>query len=151
MFERFTVSALSALMGARAEARRLGHNWVGSDQILLGLIGQKGMASNVLQSMGVIISEVRTEVEKIIGIGRDLVEEDVPFTPRAKRILEHASQRSAQLHHDYIGTGHILCSLMNQEEGVALQALAALNCDILELRQIIEEQMIIESHSRHLD
>lgn len=98
MFERFTEKAIKVVMLAQEEARRLGHNFVGTEQILLGLIGEStGIAAKVLKSMGVTLKEARTEVEKIIGRGSGFVAVEIPFTPRAKRVLEMSLEEARQL------------------------------------------------------
>jgi ATP-dependent Clp protease ATP-binding subunit ClpA len=113
MFERFTAKAIKTIMLAQEEARRLGHNWVGTEQILLGLIGEgTGIASSVLQSRGVDLKTTRIEIEKIIGRGAGKVAIEIPFTPNAKRVLELSWDEARQLTHDYIGTEHLLLGLM---------------------------------------
>ena len=98
MFERFTEKAIKVVMLAQEEARRLGHNFVGTEQILLGLIGEStGIAAKVLKSMGVNLKEARVEVEKIIGRGSGFVAVEIPFTPRAKRVLELSLEEARQL------------------------------------------------------
>ena len=104
MFERFTEKAIKAIMLAQEEARRLGHNFVGTEQILLGLVGEgRGIAPRVLKDMGVKLRDVRREVENIIGRGSGFVAVEIPFTPRTKRMLELSLEESRQLGHNYIG------------------------------------------------
>ena len=101
MFERFTEKAIKVIMLAQEEARRLGHNFVGTEQILLGLIGEgTGVAAKVLKSMGVNLKDARIEVEKIIGRGSGFVAVEIPFTPRAKRVLELSLEEARQLGHN---------------------------------------------------
>ena len=120
MFERFTEKAIKVIMLAQEEARRLGHNFVGTEQILLGLIGEgTGVAAKVLKSMGVNLKDSRVEVEKIIGRGSGFVAVEIPFTPRAKRVLELSLEEARQLGHNYIGTEHLLLGLIREGEGVA--------------------------------
>jgi ribulose-5-phosphate 4-epimerase/fuculose-1-phosphate aldolase len=120
MFERFTEKAIKVIMLAQEEARRLGHNFVGTEQILLGLIGEgTGVAAKVLKSMGVNLKDARVEVEKIIGRGSGFVAVEIPFTPRAKRVLELSLEEARQLGHNYIGTEHLLLGLIREGEGVA--------------------------------
>ncbi|MGE5658592.1 MAG: ATP-dependent Clp protease ATP-binding subunit [Actinomycetota bacterium] len=140
MFERFTPQAVKAIMLAQEEARRLGHNFVGTEQILLGLIGEgTGIAAKVLAAMGVSLKQVRREVEKIIGRGSGFVPPEIPFTPRVKRILEAALNEARQLGHDYIGTEHILLGLIRDNEGVAAKVLQDLGIDRSDLRtQVIQ-------------
>lgn len=98
MFERFTEKAIKVIMLAQEEARRLGHNFVGTEQILLGLIGEgTGIAAKVLKSMGINLKDARVEVEKIIGRGSGFVAVEIPFTPRAKRVLELSLEEARQL------------------------------------------------------
>ena len=113
MFERFTEKAIKVIMLAQEEARRLGHNFVGTEQILLGLIGEgTGIAAKTLKSMGVNLKDARVEVEKIIGRGSGFVAVEIPFTPRAKRVLELSWDEARQLGHNYIGTEHLLLGLI---------------------------------------
>ena len=115
MFERFTEKAIKVIMLAQEEARRLGHNFVGTEQILLGLIGEgTGVAAKVLKSMGVNLKDARVEVEKIIGRGSGFVAVEIPFTPRAKRVLELSLEEARQLGHNYIGTEHLLLGLIRE-------------------------------------
>lgn len=115
MFERFTEKAIKVIMLAQEEARRLGHNFVGTEQILLGLIGEgTGVAAKVLKSMGVNLKDARIEVEKIIGRGSGFVAVEIPFTPRAKRVLELSLEEARQLGHNYIGTEHLLLGLSSR-------------------------------------
>lgn len=135
MFERFTQEAIKAIMLAQEEARRLGHNFVGTEQILLGLMGEgTGIAAKVLAEMSVNLKDVRREVEKIIGRGSGFVPTEIPFTPRVKRILEAALNEARQLGHDYIGTEHILLGLIQDNEGVAAKVLQDLGIDRSKLR-----------------
>lgn len=106
MFERFTEKAIKVIMLAQEEARRLGHNFVGTEQILLGLIGEgTGIAAKVLKSMGINLKDARVEVEKIIGRGSGFVAVEIPFTPRAKRVLELSLEEARQL-------GKLVCNLL---------------------------------------
>ncbi len=124
MFERFTEKAIKVIMLAQEESRRLGHNFVGTEQILLGLIGEgTGLAFKVLNSMGVTLKDARIEVEKIIGRGTGFVAVEIPFTPRAKRVLELSLEEARQLGHNYIGTEHLLLGLIRENEGVAARVL----------------------------
>lgn len=135
MFERFTEKAIKVIMLAQEEARRLGHNFVGTEQILLGLIGEgTGIAAKTLKSMGVNLKDARVEVEKIIGRGSGFVAVEIPYTPRCKRLLEFAWDEARQLGHNYIGTEHILLGLIREGEGVAGRVLGNLNVDLTELR-----------------
>merc|ERR1712091_583534 len=135
MFERFTEKAIKVVMLAQEEAKRLGHNFVGTEQIMLGLIGEgTGIAAKVLKSMGVNLKEARVEVEKIIGRGSGFVAVEIPFTPRAKRVLELSLEEARQLGHNYIGTEHLLLGLIREGEGVAARVLENLGVDLAKVR-----------------
>lgn len=135
MFERFTEKAIKVIMLAQEEARRLGHNFVGTEQILLGLIGEgTGVAAKVMKSMGVNLKDARIEVEKIIGRGSGFVAVEIPFTPRAKRVLELSLEEARQLGHNYIGTEHLLLGLIREGEGVAARVLENLGVDLSKVR-----------------
>src|SRR5277367_3406992 len=135
MFERFTEKAIKVIMLAQEEARRLGHNFVGTEQILLGLIGEgTGIAAKTLKSMGVNLKDARVEVEKIIGRGSGFVAVEIPFTPRAKRVLELSWDEARQLGHNYIGTEHLLLGILREGEGVASRVLENLGVDPTRLR-----------------
>ncbi len=135
MFERFTEKAIKVIMLAQEEARRLGHNFVGTEQILLGLVGEgTGVAAKVLKSLGVNLKDSRIEVEKIIGRGSGFVAVEIPFTPRAKRVLELSLEEARQLGHNYIGTEHLLLGLIREGEGVAARVLENLSIDLTKVR-----------------
>ena len=135
MFERFTEKAIKVIMLAQEEARRLGHNFVGTEQILLGLIGEgTGVGSKVLKTLGVNLKDARVEVEKIIGRGSGFVAVEIPFTPRAKRVLELSLEEARQLGHNYIGTEHLLLGLIREGEGVAARVLENLGIDLSKVR-----------------
>jgi len=135
MFERFTEKAIKVIMLAQEEARRLGHNFVGTEQLLLGLIGEStGVAAKVLKSMGVNLKDARFEVEKIIGRGSGFVAVEIPFTPRAKRVLELSLEEARQLGHNYIGTEHLILGLLREGEGVAGRVLENLEVDLSKVR-----------------
>nr|AIM41268.1 chloroplast ATP-dependent Clp protease chaperone protein [Nicotiana benthamiana] len=135
MFERFTEKAIKVIMLAQEEARRLGHNFVGTEQILLGLIGEgTGIAAKVLKSMGINLKDARVEVEKIIGRGSGFVAVEIPFTPRAKRVLELSLEEARQLGHNYIGSEHLLLGLLREGEGVAARVLENLGADPSNIR-----------------
>ena len=150
MFELFTKKAKKTekanqvITLAQEEARRLGHNFVGTEQILLGLIEDgTGVAAKVLKSMGVNLKDTRIEVEKIIGCGSGFVPVKIPFTPRAKRLLELSSKEARQLGHNYIDTEHLLLGLIREGEGVAARVLKNLGVDLSKVRtqviRILEE------------
>jgi ATP-dependent Clp protease ATP-binding subunit ClpC len=135
MFEKFTEKAIKVIMLAQEEARRLGHNFVGTEQILLGLIGEAtGVAANFLKSMGITLKDARIEVEKIIGRGSGFVAVEIPFTPRAKRVLELSLEEARQLDHNFIGTEHLLLGLVREGEGVAARVLENLGLDLSTVR-----------------
>jgi ATP-dependent Clp protease ATP-binding subunit ClpA len=120
MFERFTNHARHTVVLAQEEARRLQHNYIGTEHILLGLIGESGgLAARVLQSFGMSIEGSRQEVAAIVGTGSGAMSGHIPFTPRAKKTLELALREALQLHHNYIGTEHILLGLIREGDGVA--------------------------------
>jgi ATP-dependent Clp protease ATP-binding subunit ClpC len=142
MFERFTDTAIKVIRLAQEEARRLGHNFVGTEQILLGLIGEAdGIAATVLQSLGVTLQEVREEIEKIIGRGSGFVAVEIPFTPRSKRVLELSLEESRTLGQDYVGTEHLLLGLIRDGEGVAARVLLNLGVDSKEVRAKVIEML----------
>jgi len=135
MFERFTEKAIKAIMIAQEESRRLGHNFVGTEQILLGLIGEgTGVAAKALASMGVKLKETRIEVEKIIGRGSGIVAVEIPFTPRTKRVLELSVQEANQEGVNYVGTEHLLLGLIQERKGVGVQVLKNLGVDLLKVQ-----------------
>ena len=131
MFERFTEKAIKVIILSNEEARRLGHNFICTEQILLGLIGEEtGIAAKVLRSMGVNLNDARIEVEKIIGRGSGFVAKEIPFTPIAKRVLEFAEEESHELGHNYIGTEHLLLGLIREREGIAIKVLEILGVNL---------------------
>ena len=135
MFERFTEKAIKVIMLAQEEVRRQGHNFVGTEQLLLGLLGEgTGVAAKVLKSMGVNLKDTRMEVEKIISRGLGSTAVEIPFTPRAKRVLESSLGEARQLGHNYIGTEHLLLGLSQDGEGVAARVLENLGVELSEIR-----------------
>ncbi|HEY9634358.1 MAG TPA: ATP-dependent Clp protease ATP-binding subunit [Coleofasciculaceae cyanobacterium] len=135
MFEHFTDRAIKAIMLAQEEARRLGHNLVGTEQILLGVIEEgTGVAVTVLKNLGVTLEKAKIEVESIIGRGTRPVPTELPFTPKAKRIFEQSFKEARQLGHNYIGTEHLLLAITQDKEGVAAKVLTNLNVDLDNLR-----------------
>ncbi len=135
MFERFTEKAIKVIMLAQEEARRLNHNFVGTEQLLLGLIGEgTGVAAKVLKSMGISLKDARTEIERIIGRGSGFVTVEIPFTPRAKRVLELSLEEARQLGHNHIGTEHLLLGLIQEGEGVAARVLENLGVNTSKVR-----------------
>ncbi len=148
MFDRFTETAIKVIMLAQEEARHLGHNFVGTEQILLGLISEgTGIAAKTLKTMGVTLKDARSEVEKIIGRGSGFVAVEIPFTPRAKRVLELSWDEARQLGHSYIGTEHLLLGLIREGEGVAARVLENLGVDLNKVRSNVVK-MLGESKSK---
>jgi len=136
MFERFTDRARRVVVLAQEEARMLNHNYIGTEHILLGLIHEgEGVAAKALESLGISLDAVREQVEEIIGKGQQASSGHIPFTPRAKKVLELSLREALQLGHNYIGTEHILLGLIREGEGVAAQVLVKLGADLNKVRQ----------------
>ena len=136
MFERFTDRARRVVVLAQEEARMLNHNYIGTEHILLGLIHEgEGVAAKALESLGISLEAVRQQVEEIIGQGQQAPSGHIPFTPRAKKVLELSLREALQLGHNYIGTEHILLGLIREGEGVAAQVLVKLGADLNKVRQ----------------
>ena len=136
MFERFTDRARRVVVLAQEEARMLNHNYIGTEHILLGLIHEgEGVAAKALESLGISLEAVRRQVEEIIGQGQAAPTGHIPFTPRAKKVLELSLREALQLGHNYIGTEHILLGLIREGEGVAAQVLQKLGADLNRVRQ----------------
>ena len=136
MFERFTDRARRVVVLAQEEARLLNHNYIGTEHILLGLIHEgEGVAAKALESLGISLEAVRAQVEEIIGQGQSAPTGHIPFTPRAKKVLELSLREALQLGHNYIGTEHILLGLIREGEGVAAQVLQKLGADLTRVRQ----------------
>jgi len=136
MFERFTDRARRVVVLAQEEARMLNHNYIGTEHILLGLIHEgEGVAAKALESLGISLDAVREQVQEIIGQGQQAPSGHIPFTPRAKKVLELSLREALQLGHNYIGTEHILLGLIREGEGVAAQVLVKLGADLNRVRQ----------------
>jgi ATP-dependent Clp protease ATP-binding subunit ClpA len=136
MFERFTDRARRVVVLAQEEARLLNHNYIGTEHLLLGLAHEgQGVAAKALESLGISLEAVRAQVEGIIGRGDSAPTGHIPFTPRAKKVLELSLRESKQLGHNYIGTEHILLGLLREGEGVAAQVLVTLGGDLSRVRQ----------------
>jgi ATP-dependent Clp protease ATP-binding subunit ClpC len=136
MFERFTQRARRVVVLAQEEARMLSHNYIGTEHILLGLIREgEGVAAKALESLGISLEGVRQQVETIIGRGQQAPSGHIPFTPRAKKVLELSLREAQQLGHNYIGTEHILLGLIREGSGVAAQVLVKLGADLNRTRQ----------------
>ncbi len=136
VFERYTDRARRVVVLAQEEARMLNHNYIGTEHILLGLIHEgEGVAAKALESLGISLEAVRQQVEEIIGQGQQAPSGHIPFTPRAKKVLELSLREALQLGHNYIGTEHILLGLIREGEGVAAQVLVKLGADLNRVRQ----------------
>jgi ATP-dependent Clp protease ATP-binding subunit ClpA len=136
MFERFTDRARRVVVLAQKEARFLNHNYIGTEHLLLGLAHEgQGVAAKALESLGIRLEAIRSQVQEIIGQGQGAPSGHIPFTPRAKKVLELSLRESQQLGHNYIGTEHILLGLVREGEGVAAQVLVRLGGDLPRVRQ----------------
>jgi ATP-dependent Clp protease ATP-binding subunit ClpC len=135
LFERFTEKGVRVVMLAQEESRRSGHNYVGTEQMLLGIIGEgTGLAARMLRSHGMDLKSTRGEVSKLIGPGQDLVGVEVPFTPGAKKVLDTSQAQSVELGHNYIGTEHLLLALLEEETGNAALVFKAMRIDCAKVR-----------------
>ncbi|MGH7998240.1 MAG: ATP-dependent Clp protease ATP-binding subunit [Brasilonema sp.] len=142
MFEHFTSEAIKVIMLAQEEARRLGHNFVGTEQILLGLIGEgTGIAAKVLTDLGITLKDARREVERIIGRGSGFVPPEIPFTPKVKSLFEQAFREARSLGNNYVGTEHLLLGLTEAGEGVAAKVLQNLGLDLSQIRTAVIRQL----------
>jgi ATP-dependent Clp protease ATP-binding subunit ClpC len=142
MFEHFTSEAIRVIMLAQEEARRLGHNFVGTEQILLGLMGEgTGVAAKVLAELGVTLKDARREVEKIIGRGSGFVPPEIPFTPKVKNLFEQSFREAHSLGHNYINTEHLLLGLTEAGEGVAAKVLQNLGVDLQTIRAAVMSRL----------
>jgi ATP-dependent Clp protease ATP-binding subunit ClpA len=136
VFERFTDRAQQVVVLAQEEARMLNHNYLGTEHLLLGLVHEgEGVAARALESLGISLQAVRQQVEEIIGQGQQAPAGHVPFTPRAKKVVELAQREANDLGHNYIGTEHLLLGLVREGEGVAAQVLVKLGADLAGVRQ----------------
>jgi ATP-dependent Clp protease ATP-binding subunit ClpC len=136
MFEKFTEGAIKVIMLSQEEARRMGHNFVGTEQLLLGIVGQRGgLGAKALRPFNVNLRKTRKEVEMYIGRGTGYVSSEIPFTPRAKRVLELAVQEGKDLNQNYVGTEHILLALIAEKDGIAFRTLRKMRVDLFELRR----------------
>ena len=138
MFERFTNRARHVVVLAQEEARRLQHNYIGTEHVLLGLLGEPdGLAFRALERFGMSLEGTREEVKAIVGTGSATVSGHIPFTPRAKKILELALREALQLHHNYIGTEHILLGVIREGDGVGAQILKQHSADLTPIRMAV--------------
>ena len=151
MFERFTARARRVVVLAQEEARMLDHNYIGTEHILLGLIREgEGVAAKTLESLGISLEAVRQQVEEIIGLGEQAPSGHIPFTARAKKVLELSLREALQLGQNYIGSEHILLALIREGDGVAAQVLVRLGADLIRVRrQVI--QLLHGWHSEELE
>ena len=153
MFERFTHRARRVVVLAHEEACLLNHNYIGTEHILLGLIHERveeggGVAAQVLDSFDIKLDDVRAEIVEIIGKGSSAPSGHIPFTPRAKKVLELSLREALQLGHNYIGTEHILLGLIREGEGVAAQVLVKLGADLTETRQVVVTKLAAMGDTR---
>jgi hypothetical protein len=138
VFERFTERARQVVVLAQEEARTLSHNYIGTEHILLGLLREdQGIAAQALESLGVTVERVRAQVVRIVGAGEELTTGQIPFTPRAKKVLELALREALSLSHNYIGTEHILLGLIRENEGVAARILLDFDADSEKVRNAV--------------
>jgi ATP-dependent Clp protease ATP-binding subunit ClpC len=138
MFERFTERARQVVVLAQDEARALKHNYIGTEHILLGLLREEeGLAARVLDSLDITVEDVRANVARIVGQGEEVTTGQIPFTPRAKKVLELALREALSLGHNYIGTEHILLGLVRENEGVAARILLDFDADAEKIRNEI--------------
>lgn len=136
MFDRFTERGLRALALAQQEARRLSHDHTGTEHILLGLLSDRdGLAAETLRSLGINLQALREEVEDILGRGRSEPPEHIPYTPRARRVLDLAQREARQLGHGQVGTEHLLLGLLREGRNVAAQVVTTLGGDLSRVRQ----------------
>src|ERR1022692_3054314 len=150
-FKRFTDKARQVVVLAQDEARRFGHNYIGTEHLLLGLVaeGNEGLAAHALESIGIGLEAVRQQVEEIIGPGKQAPSGHIPLTPRAKRALELSLREALQLGHNYIGTEHILLGLLREGDGVAATVLVSLGADLGLVRQKVMQLMSGYSQEEH--
>jgi ATP-dependent Clp protease ATP-binding subunit ClpC len=141
LFERFTDQARRVVVLAQDEARILNHDYIGTEHILLGLSREEGVAAKALESLNISLEAVRRQVEEIIGRGPAPLPGHIPFTPRAKKVLELAFREAIQLGHDYIGTEHILLGLIREGEGVGAEVLQRLGADRYRVRRTVIQEL----------
>jgi ATP-dependent Clp protease ATP-binding subunit ClpA len=142
VFERFTERAREVVVLAQDEARRLRHNYIGTEHLLLGLLREEeGIAARVLESLDVEVNEVRAQVARVVGQGDEATTGQIPFTPRAKKVLELSLREALSLNHSYIGTEHVLLGLVRENEGVAARILLDLGVDAEMVRKTVLESL----------
>ena len=149
MFERFTERARQVVVLAQEEARTLKHNYIGTEHILLGLLREEeGLAARVLESLDITVERVRAQVVRIVGSGEEITSGQIPFTPRAKKVLELALREALSLGHNYIGTEHILLGLVREGEGIAAGALESLGVSLEKVRSQVMSLTLAEATRR---
>jgi ATP-dependent Clp protease ATP-binding subunit ClpC len=142
VFENFTVRARQVVVLAQEEARLLEHNYIGTEHLLLGLLREEeGLAARVLESLGMTIEEVRAQVARIIGQGDGVTAGQIPFTPRAKKVLELSLREAVSLGHNHIGTEHILLGIVREGEGVAVRVLLDFGADAEKIRSEVDRML----------
>jgi ATP-dependent Clp protease ATP-binding subunit ClpC len=142
LFERFTDRAKRVMVLAQEEARMLNHNYIGTEHMLLGLIHEgDGVAAKALETLNISLEAVRRQVEEAIGQGQAAPTGHIPFTPRAKKVVELSLRESLQLHHDYIGTEHILLGLIREGDGVAAEILRKLGARLDRVRETVLQEL----------
>jgi ATP-dependent Clp protease ATP-binding subunit ClpC len=148
VFERFTDRARRVVVLAQEEARMLNHDYIGTEHLLLGLIHEgEGIAAQALEALGISLRDARRDIEEIIGRGQATLPSHIPFTPRAKKVLELSLREALQLGHNYIGTEHILLGLVREGEGIAAQVLQKLGADLARVRETVVELLPGSSES----
>jgi ATP-dependent Clp protease ATP-binding subunit ClpC len=142
VFERFTERARQVVVLAQDEARLLKHNYIGTEHILLGLLREEeGLAARVLEGLDIELNEVRAQVARVVGQGDEATTGQIPFTPRAKKVLELSLREALSLNHNYIGTEHVLLGLVRENEGVAARILLNLGADSERVRNAVIESL----------
>src|SRR5919201_1254154 len=142
MFERFTAKARQVIVLAQDEARALNHNYIGTEHILLGLVREnEGLAAQVLGSLAITLEDARAQVARIVGSGDEVTTGQIPFTPRAKKVLDLALREALSLGHNYIGTEHLLLGLVRENEGVATRILLDFDADAEKIRNAVIEMI----------
>src|SRR5919201_1481217 len=142
MFDRFTERARHVVVFAQDEAREFRHNYIGTEHVLLGLLrDEEGVAARVLESLHVTLDDVRTQVARAVGQGEEVTTGQIPFTPRAKKVLELAMREALSLGHNYIGTEHVLLGIARENHGVAARILLDLGADAETIRNTVIEML----------
>ena len=149
MFERFTNHAKKLMSCARQEAQKFNHEYIGTEHILLGLVQEgSGIAANVLKKMDIDLEEIRHEVEKIVKTGPSMITRgQIPFTPRAKTVLELSMEEASALGHNHLGTEHVLLGLIKEKYGIAAQVLTKLNVEVDVVRAEVLEFLALRGES----